>query len=145
MKNFISLILSLFFVSSLFAQNKELKFKLIDFLMEKGELSRTKDKSEFLDDVFIVRLVRDEHDSNKNDICLYRCGMQASDSFYYLLIKNRNKYEIIEVKNLDKVLASVIDNFKKERRSSSDILKNIEAIITLYQINQKAIPWKGTK
>ncbi len=143
-KNIIAILILFVGAESAFAQNKELKFKLINFLMGKGELSKTEDKSKFLDDVFIVRLVRDEHDKNRNNICLYRCGIQASDSFYYLLLKKGDKYEIIDVKELDKVLANVIDALKKSKRSPSDILKNIEAIIIMYQINQKAIPWKNS-
>jgi hypothetical protein len=57
------------------------------------------------------------------------------------MLKSRNKYEFIDVKKIDEVLVHVINVSKENKRPSEEILKNVEAIITIYQRNSKAIPW----
>ena len=61
--------------------------------------------------------------------------------FVYLMLKNGNKYEFIDVKKIDEVIIHVIKFLKEKKRPSKEILENVEMIIALYQRNLKTVPW----
>jgi hypothetical protein len=122
------------------AQQDSLKFKIIDFMIEKGELDKTNNKNDYIDNVFIVNLIKQEKECNAKNY-LYKIGVHASHSLYYLMLKNGNKYEFMDVKKLDEVLMHIIGVSRESNRSSEETLKNVEAVIALYQRNLKVIPW----
>lgn len=125
------------------AQQDSLKYKVINYLIEKGELNETNNRKEYIDNVFIVNLVRQKNNVYNAENFLYKIGTHTSHSFYYLMLRNGNKYEFIDVKKLDEVLVNIINFSKEKKRSSEEILKSVEAILVLYQRNLKAAPWSN--
>lgn len=123
------------------AQQDSLKYKVINYLIEKGELNKTNNKKEYIDNIFIVNLVRQKSNIYDASNFIYKIGTHTSHSFYYLMLRNGNKYEFIDVKKIDEVLVYIINISKENKRPSKEILKNVEAILVLYQRNLKAIPW----
>jgi len=144
MKTSIRIILSVFLLINGIAckaQQDSLKYKVINYLIQKGELDKTNNIKEYINNVFIVNLIKQKNNEYNSANYLYKIGTHTSHSFYYLMLKSRNKYEFIDVKKIDEVLVHVINVSKENKRPSEEILKNVEAIITIYQRNSKAIPW----
>jgi len=123
------------------AQQDSLKYKVINYLIEKGELDKTNNIKDYNDNVFIVKLIKQKNSKCDAANYLYKIGTHSSHYFYYLLLKNGNKYEFIDVKKIDEVLIHIIKISKEKKRPSKEILENVEAILALYQRNLKAIPW----
>lgn len=123
------------------AQQDSLKYKVVNYLIEKGELKKTNDNRDYFDNIFIVNLIKQKNSTFNDTNYLYKIGTHTSHSFVYLMLKNGNKYEFIDVKKIDEVLIYVIKFMKEKNRPSKEILENVEMIIALYQRNLKAIPW----
>jgi len=145
MKTFIKLFLLIIFlinVANCKAQQDSLNYKVIDYLIKKGELDKTNNNKDYFNNIFIVNLIKKKNEPNFK-CYLYKIGLYSSHSSSYLLLTNKNKYEFIDVRNLDEVLMHIIKVSREKKRPSEEILKNVEAIIVMYQMNLKAIPWKN--
>jgi len=123
------------------AQQDSLKQKVINYLIEKGDLDKTNDIRDYFDNIFIVNLIKNKNSEFNNTNYLYKIGTHTSHSFVYLMLKNGNKYEFIDVKKIDEVIIHVIKFLKEKKRPSKEILENVEMIIALYQRNLKTVPW----
>lgn len=123
------------------AQQDSLKLQFVDLMIDIGEFDKGGNKSDLANYVFISSI---DGMTNTSDIdnSLFVIGLTRSHFSNYLMLKNKNKYEFIEVKHLDEVLSYIINKFKDDNQPAEKIIKYVEAIIRLYQDNQKAIPWK---
>jgi hypothetical protein len=120
------------------AQTDSIKLKVINFLIEQGEIDSIQDKSQYFDNVYITNLI---YGHNNKQCAIYKIGVTYTHSFEYLMIKTKNDYTLLDLDNLDKVLILVINLLKQNKVSNNEIVANIEAIIGVYQKNLKAIPW----
>ena len=149
MKASIKIILLAIFVVNIVnckAQQDSIKLKVIDYLIEKGQLEKTNNVRDYINGIFIVNMAHKNNAENNAEDYLFKIGTYSSHSFYYLMLKNVGKYEFIDVNDLDEALIHFINISRENNRSSEDILIDIEAIIKLvYQKNSNAIPWKVAK
>jgi hypothetical protein len=144
MKASIRIILFAIFLANIVnckAQQDSIKLKVINYLICKGQLEKTNNNRDYIQNIFIVNMAQKNTNENKAEDYLFKIGAFSSHGFDYLMIKNGENYEFIDVKNLDEALLHFIRVSRDNNRSSEDILKNVEAIITIYQRNSKAIPW----
>ena len=149
MKASIKIILLVIFVVNIVicnAQQDSIKFKVIDYLIEKGQLNEINNKKDYIHNIFIVNLIQKKKGEYNAEDYLFKIGTHSSHSFYYLMLKNGEKYEFIDVNDLDEALIHFINVSRENNQPSEDILLGIEAIIKqVYQKNSNAIPWKVTK
>jgi hypothetical protein len=141
MKVFLSFIILVYMIcGKLYGQQDALKLKVINYLIEKGELDEVKNKEKYLDNIYITDIVNSNSNKETCD-AIYNIGTFSSHSLNYLMVKNGQDYLMMDLNNLDEVLIYVIDFLKERKKSPQEILINVEAILLLYQKNLKAMPW----
>ncbi|MFN2379187.1 MAG: hypothetical protein ABR519_03130 [Bacteroidales bacterium] len=145
MKIILSLIILVYMIfgeSYCNGQQDSIKLKVIDYLIEKGELIDIENKVEYLDNIYIADLVEaDKLENNESSYILYKIGTFSSHSLTYLMVKKKQEYIMMDLKNIDEVLIYIINFLREKNKSPQEILDKIEAILFLYQSNLKAIPW----
>jgi hypothetical protein len=123
------------------AQQDSAKLHVIKFLINMGELDKIDDISKYRDNVYIVDLIdptgKNEHSN------IYKVGTFASHSRAYLMFKKCDEYEIFEINPLDIVLLQTLDFLDEQKIPPPERIECIKSIISLFQRNQKAIPWTG--
>ncbi len=128
------------FCKTLEAKEKDVKSKVIEFLINVGDLNPSNNPSDYYDNVFVFELLKNEK-FDKEGIGLFKFGAFADHTKTYILILGDNECEMFNMQKLDAVLLKEIDFLKKNKKSSDKILKYIEATIAIYQKNLKVIPW----
>lgn len=142
MKNSIKIVtlIFIFFSVNCKAQQDSLKYKVVNYLIEKGELDRINNSEDYFDNIFIVNLInqkKNEHNVNYS----YRIGTYSSHSLFYLMLKDGNKITFLDVNKLNETLIFTINFLKEKKSTPKEILENVEEILIMYKRNMNAIPW----
>lgn len=125
-----------------FCQKDSLKLKVIDYLIKKGELNEIRDKTEYIDNIYLTDLLKaDKSEIEDKKDALYKFGTFSSHSLTFIMVKKEKECIMMDLKNLDEVLIYIINFLKERNKSPKEILYCIEEILILYQKNLKAIPW----
>ncbi|MGE5473982.1 MAG: hypothetical protein ACM3UU_07145 [Ignavibacteriales bacterium] len=118
-----------------------IKSKIIDYLIKIGDLNPTDKKDMYLDNVFIVDLLTFE-DASKKETGIFKFGTFADHSKVYVLLKDKESFQILSLNKLDEDLLLELTFLKKLKIKATETLEYIEATVHLYQKNLNAIPWQ---
>jgi hypothetical protein len=121
-------------------KGQAVKLSVIEYLIKIGDLNPTDDKHKCDGNIFIVELTK-YVELNNQKIGVFKFGTYSDHSKTYLLLKEENEFQILDMQKLDEVLKTEIAFLKKNKKPPNIILKYIEATIAEYQKNLKAIPW----
>lgn len=130
---------TLFTVHSVVAQDS-IKLTIIDYLIKVGDLQTTDTKLKYLENIFIVDLLKHTEVGN-NDEGIYKFGTFSDHSKSYLLLLNGEGFQILGLYKLDEDLLLELDFLKIKKTPANKVLKYIEATIIEYQKNLSVIPW----
>lgn len=130
------------FVAGLQAQPDTLKTSLIKFLIEKKDL--ISDYKSFNTNVLIVNDILTLEKPEKEDYGIFKFGTLSSHSYFHILLKDKNKYKILDMRQpLENVVLQVVSYFKEEEFYDRDlVLAYLDKVIELYKRNMQAVPWK---
>lgn len=116
------------------------KLYIIDYLIKIGDLKPIENKQEYYNNVFITDLVTFKEIGNREQ-GIFKFGTFSAHSKTYILLKNKQNFQILDLITLDEALVKEISFLKESKTSAEESLKYIEATILEYQKNLKAIPW----
>jgi hypothetical protein len=128
-----------FMTQSVFGQDND-KSKIIDYLIKIGDLKPIDKKGIYLHNVFIVDILTFE-DASKKATGIFKFGTYADHSKVYILLRDKELFQILSLNKLDEDLLVELAFLKKLKFQPSESLKYIEATIAEYQKNMKVIPW----
>ena len=98
MKASIKIILFAIFLANIFncnAQQDSIKLKVINYLIDKGQLEKTNNVRDYMQAIFIVDLVHKNNNEKKAEDYLFKIGTYSSHGYNYIMIKNGEKYEFM--------------------------------------------------
>lgn len=121
--------------------NDSLRIKLFDFLISKKDFvgdSKTTKTLLIINDIVTLKTIEQQ----KNGV--FKFGTLTSHSYFHILLKYGNKYDIVDMKQpYEKIIPTIIFFFKKNNLySKSDVLKYLIKLTDLYLANQNAIHWR---
>jgi hypothetical protein len=116
------------------------KLYIIDYLIKIGDLKPTDNKQEYYNNVFIVDLITFKEIGSREQ-GVFKFGTFSAHSKAYILLKNRQSSQILDLLKLDEALVKEIFFLKESKIPPDESLKYIEATVLEYQKNLKAIPW----
>ena len=116
------------------------KLYIIDYLIEVGDLKPTDIKQEYYNNVFIVDLLTFKEIGSREQ-GIFKFGTFSAHSKTYILLKNKQSSQILDLLKLDDALLKEISFLKKSKIPPGKSLKYVEATVLEYQKNLKAIPW----
>jgi hypothetical protein len=116
------------------------KLSIIEYLIKVGDLKPIENKQEYYNNIFITDLLTFKDIGNKEQ-GIFKFGTYSAHSKTYLLLRNKDSFQILDLKRLDEVLIKEISFLKEIKIPANESLKYIEATILVYQKNLKSIPW----
>ncbi|HAM98290.1 MAG TPA: hypothetical protein DCQ26_06735 [Marinilabiliales bacterium] len=128
-----------FMAQSVLGQDND-KSKIIDYLIKIGDLKPIDKKEIYFDNVFIMDILTFE-DASKKTTGIFKFGTFADHSKVYILLRDKELFQILSLNKLDEDLLLELAFLKKLKLQPSESLKYIEATIAEYQKNMKVIPW----
>ena len=128
-----------FMAQSVLGQDND-KSKIIVYLIKIGDLKPIDKKEIYFDNVFIMDILTFE-DASKKTTGIFKFGTFADHSKVYILLRDKELFQILSLNKLDEDLLLELAFLKKLKLQPSESLKYIEATIAEYQKNMKVIPW----
>ncbi|PKV49572.1 hypothetical protein ATE84_4546 [Aquimarina sp. MAR_2010_214] len=142
MKNIVKMICLLFVLSGTSnAQDSDinlsnnLKKDIAEFLISKDVLKETEDITRYFKTIYITNLNNNDFKIDE-EIGVYAVGASISHTPTFLLLQNKNQYDIYEINNLKSLLNKVLELLeKKEDLEDQTIVNYINNIFKAYNNN----------
>ncbi|MFY0604942.1 MAG: hypothetical protein JXQ93_13465 [Flavobacteriaceae bacterium] len=131
--NIIFLLIAIFISISCYSQNvKNIKNEVAKFLYENNEI----DSLQYVDEKIYVTELLENTILGYNKKGIYRVGTFSSPSETYILLKNDEKVEIIELKNFSQALKKISFFLTKNKFDNIQIVSYMEKITQIYRRNK---------
>lgn len=137
MKNLIMTFFILFSITCLSQKNeasditKKIKAEAGNFLLQKKEIESVDN----LESKISIVEILDKKILGFNDVGIYRLFPHKSPSFTYIILKNRNKYSIIDLKDFSSALKSITKFLNSTNLENDKIVSYLEKILETYRNN----------
>lgn len=110
---------------------KKIKTEAGNFLLQKKEIENI---DNFESKMSIVEIL-DKKVLGFNDVGIYRLFPHKSPSFTYIILKDRNKFNIIDLKNFSTALKEITKFLTSSKLENDKIVSYLEKILEIYRNN----------